>query len=221
VSLRGRLALTVVCFLLGVGLVAQLRARRAQSSLASVPSKDQSVILGELVVANADLRNEVQKLEGEIEAYSQASERAVLPQMVEELERMRIVNGRVEVTGAGVEIIVGEGVNVIYLQDLLNEVRNIGAEAIALNRVRLITNGALSADEQRTSAAGRSISPPFVFQAIGDPATMSTALNRRGGVLDMLRVAYPGLELSVKSVPLMVLPAARDGQQYLLAQPVR
>lgn len=220
-SLRGRLALTVVCFLLGVGLVAQLRARRAQSSLASVPSKDQSVILGELVVANADLRNEVQKLEGEIEAYSQASERAVLPQMVEELERMRIVNGRVEVTGAGVEIIVGEGVNVIYLQDLLNEVRNVGAEAIALNGVRLITNGALSADEQRTSAAGRSISPPFVFQAIGDPATMSTALNRRGGVLDMLRVAYPGLELSVKSVPLMVLPAARDGQQYLLAQPVR
>ncbi len=218
---RSRLALTVLCFLLGVGLVAQLRARRDQVSLASVPSKDQSEILGGLVVANGELRNEVQKLEGEIQAYQKAAERAVLPQMGEELGYMRIVNGAVAVTGGGVEMRVGAGVTYVDLQDVLNEIRNVGAEAIALNGLRLTATSAIVATEQGISVDGNSISPPYVFQAIGDPTTMTTALNRRGGVLDLLRGAYPDLEVTVTAAPLMVLPAARDVLQFVLAQPVK
>ncbi len=218
---RSRLALTVLCFLLGVGLVAQLRARRDQVSLANVPSTDQSEILGGLVVANGELRNEVQKLEGEIQAYEKASERAVLPQMGEELGYMRIVNGAVAVTGGGVEMRVGAGVTYVDLQDVLNEIRNVGAEAIALNGLRLTATSAIVATEQGMAADGNSISSPYVFQAIGDPATMVTALNRRGGVLDLLRGAYPDLEVTVTAVPLMVLPPARNSQPFVLAQPVK
>lgn len=219
-SVRSRLALTMLCFVLGVGLVAQMRGRRVQSSLASLPSKDQSAILGGLVVANADLRSEVQKLEGEIQAYARASERAGLAQMIEELDRMRIVNGRVEVTGAGVEVQIGAGVSVIELQDVLNEVRNAGAEAVCLNGVRLVASSALSAQGARTTVDGKAISPPFVFQAVGDPGTMATALDRHGGQLERLQVLYPGLEITVETVPLMVLPAARAGKTFALAQPV-
>jgi uncharacterized protein YlxW (UPF0749 family) len=219
-SVRSRLALTVLCFVLGIGLVAQMRGRRAQSSLANVPSRDQSTILGGLVVANADLRSEVQKLEGEIQAYTKASERAGLAQMIEELDRMRIVNGRVEVTGAGVEVQIGAGVSVMELQDVLNEVRNAGAEAVCLNGVRLVTNSAVSAQGTRVAVDGKAISPPFVFQAIGDPGTMATALNRHGGQLEYLRVFYPGLEVTVETVPLMVLPAAHTPRTFVLAQPL-
>ncbi len=218
---KSRLALTVLCFFLGVGLVAQLRARRDQVSLASVPSTDQSEILGGLVVANAELRNEVQKLEGEIQAYQRAAERAVLPQMGEELGYMRIVNGVVAVTGGGVEMRVGAGVTYVDLQDVLNEIRNVGAEAIALNGLRLTATSAIVATEQGMSVDDNSISPPYVFQAIGDPTTMTTALNRRGGVLDLLRGAYPDLEVTVTAVPLMVLPPARDVRPFVLAQPVK
>ncbi len=218
-SVRGRMVLTLVCFLLGVSLVAQLRARRGLS-LASVGGQDQSVMLGSLVVANAELRNEVQKLEGEIQAYDRASGRAAVPQMAEELGRMRLINGHAEVVGPGVEVRVGAGVSVVDLQDLLNEVRNVGAEAISLNGNRLTIDSALMADDHGISVDRVRLGAPFTFQAIGDPATMSTALNRRGGVLELLRVAYPGLEVEVKSVPLMDLPAQRQSRRFVLAQPV-
>ena len=199
--LRSRLALGIVCFLLGVGLVAQFRARRERFPASNVPSQDSAVVMGGLVVTNGELRSEVQKLQGEILAYQRASERIVLPQMAEELGRMRIVS-------------------VIDLQDLLNEIRNIGAEAVALGGQRVTISTGLTADEQGILVGGQRIEPPYVFQAIGDPTTMVTALNRRGGVLEMLRVAYPGLTLQVSSEQLLVLPAVRDAGHFVLAQPV-
>ncbi|MCL6432127.1 MAG: DUF881 domain-containing protein [Anaerolineae bacterium] len=216
-TIRSRLALVLVSFLLGLGLVAQMRGRRGVVS--DVPTEEQAALIGSLVVANAELRREVQKLEGERQAYDKAAQRAVIPQMVEELGRMRIVNGSVEVAGGGVQVTVGAGVNVVDLQDLLNEMRNVGAEAICLNGVRLTIRSALVADEIGILVDGRRIEPPFVFQAVGEPTTMATALNRRGGVLDLLRGAYAGLELEVEMVPLMVLPAVRQERGYVLAQP--
>ncbi len=216
-KVHSRLALILVSFLLGLGLVAQMRGRRGQ--VVEVPSEEQAALIGSLVVANADLRREVQKLEGERQAYDKASQRAVIPQMVEELGRMRIINGTVEVAGGGVQVTVGAGVNVVDLQDLLNEIRNVGAEAICLNGVRLTIRSALVADQAGVLVDGRRIEPPFVFQAVGEPATMATALNRRGGVLDLLRGTYEGLELEVETVPLMVLPAVRQEKDFVLARP--
>lgn len=219
-NLRSRWALAVVCFLLGIGLVAQLRARRHQYASSKAAGEDQSAILGSLVVANAELRNEVQKLEGEIETYRQASERAALPQMNEELWRMQIINGRGETTGPGVEVRVGAGVSAVDLQDLLNEVRNVGAEAISLNGTRLTIRSSVWSDGDAITLDGKRLEAPFVFLAIGDPGTMSTALNRHGGVLDILRVGYPGLDLSVKTHSRMVLPPVREPADLVLARPV-
>jgi len=221
VKLRAYIGLTLVCFMLGVGLVAQLRAQRAQYPLNDAPSVDQSAILGSLVVANAEMRNEVQKLQGEIQANETAPERSVLPQMNEDLRLMSIVNGRVEVVGPGVEVRVGAGVSAVDLQDLLNEVRNVGAEAIAINGHRVTVRTALGADSRGITLDGDVIESPFVFQALGDPTTMSTALNRRGGVLDLLRVGYPGLELTVKTLPRMVLPPVKQPKEFQLATPVQ
>jgi uncharacterized protein YlxW (UPF0749 family) len=219
VTVRSRLALTVVCFLLGASLVAQMRGRRGQA-LPSVPGKDLSTILGGLVVANADLRTEVQKLDGELRAYDQAAERAVLPQMVEELARMRILNGHIEVAGPGVEVSIGAGVSAIDLQDTLNEIRNTGAEAISLNDTRLAPFSAITEDDQDIILEGLRLRPPYVFQVIGDPSTMETALNRPGGQLDILRMYYTGLQLEVKSTQLMVLHARSQDRGFLVAQPV-
>ena len=216
-KVHSRMALILVSFLLGLGLVAQMRGRRGQ--VVEVPSEEQAALIGSLVVANADLRREVQKLEGERQAYDKASQRAVIPQMVEELGRMRIINGTVEVAGGGVQVTVGAGVNVVDLQDLLNEIRNVGAEAICLNGVRLTIRSALVADQAGILVDGRRIEPPFVFEAVGEPATMANALNRRGGVLDLLRGTYEGLELEVETVPLLVLPAVRQEKDFVLARP--
>jgi|YelNatPaOPRAMG01_1025707.scaffolds.fasta_scaffold161519_2 uncharacterized protein YlxW (UPF0749 family) len=219
-SLRGRLGLTVVCFLLGVGLVAQLRARRGQTQPTSVLSADQSALLGSLVVTNAELRAEVQKLESEIQTYRQAQERTV-PQMMEDLERMRLVNGTVGVVGGGVEVRLSSKVDVYSLQDIVNEVRNTGAEAISLNGIRLTIRTSLAGDDRTITVDGHPIEPPYVLQAIGDPNTMATALKRPGGQLQQTQASYPGLEVTVKTMARLVLPPVRDRKTFVLAQPVQ
>ncbi len=216
-SMRSRLGLTLICFLLGVGLVAQLRARRSQASTSSALSADQTALLGSLVVSNAELRSEVQKLQSEIDTYRRAQERTV-PQMMEDLERMRRINGDVGVTGGGVEVVVGGAVDVFSLQDLINEVRNAGAEAISLNGFRLTIRSSLAAAEQGCTVDGALIAPPYVLQAIGDPTTMATALKRPGGQLQFMQASYPGLEVSVKAEQRLVLPAVRERREFVLAQ---
>lgn len=218
-SLRSRLGVTLICFLLGVGLVAQLRARRGQVPTSGTLSADQSALLGGLVVSNAELRAEVQELQNEIQSYRRAQERT-LPQMMEDLERMRRINGHVGVTGGGVEVRVAGVVDVYSLQDLVNEVRNTGAEAISLNGFRLTIRSSLSADERGITVDGQPIAPPYVLQAIGDPTTMVTALNRRGGQLQIMQASYPGLEVSAKAVQRLVLPPLPQRQGFRLAKPV-
>ena len=219
-NLRERLGLTVVCFLLGVGLVAQLRARRGQTQPTSALTADQSALLGSLVVTNAELRAEVQKLQSEIQTYRQAQERTV-PQMMEDLERMRIVNGTVGVVGGGVEVRLGSKVDVYTLQDLVNEVRNTGAEAMSLNGFRLTIRTSLAGDDRTITVDGQPIEPPYVLQAIGDPTTMATALKRPGGQLQQTQASYPGLEVTVKTVTRLVLPAVRERKTFTLAKPVQ
>lgn len=219
-NLRARLALTVVCFLLGVGLVAQLRARRGRTQPTTALTADQSALLGSLVVSNAELRAEVQKLESEIQTYRQAQERTV-PQMMEDLERMRRINGSVSVVGGGVEVRLNGAVDVYTLQDLVNEVRNTGAEAISLNGFRLTIRTSLAGDSHGITVDGQPIEPPYVLQAIGDPTTMATALKRPGGQLQQTQANYPGLEVSVKTMTRLVLPAVRERKPFVLAKPVQ
>ena len=79
----------------------------------------------------------------------------------------------------------------------------------------------MGSDGRGITVDAQAISPPFVFQAIGDPTTMSTALNRRGGVIELLKGTYPGLELSVKPEQRVLLPARRDGKEMALAKPAK
>ena len=102
-SRSGQLSLTVVCFFLGLLLVAQFRTQRmANNSLRSALSADQLVIIGSLVENNARLREEMETLEEQLGEYQQASRRTVLEALVEELNKVHDVRanrfeGRIDI----------------------------------------------------------------------------------------------------------------------------
>jgi uncharacterized protein YlxW (UPF0749 family) len=43
---------------------------------------------------------------------------------------------------------------------------------------------------------GHSVVRPFLFQVIGDPNTLESAMLRPGGVFDLQRSSYPGLSVT-------------------------
>lgn len=222
-SHSAQLSLTIVCFVLGLLLVAQFRTQRiAGDSLLSTSNADQLAIIGSLVENNARLREEMEALEEQLNEYQQAAGRTVLETLVEELNKIKIINGLAEVSGPGVEISLDGPIGVLDLQDLINELRNAGAEALTINGERLTLYSVIvSAEDGTMTINGMKLLRPYILQAIGHPETMETALLRRGGLIATLERNYEGLSVSVTKRERMVLPVYKGVIEFAYASPVK
>ena len=220
-SRSAQLSLTIVCFILGLLLVAQFRIQRmTDSSLLSASSADQLVIISNLVENNIHLREEMETLEEQLSEYQQATRRTMLESLVEELNKVRVINGLAEVSGAGIEVSLDGPIGVLDVQDLINELRNAGAEALTINGERLILYSVIAATEDGGMIVnGVALSQPYVLQAIGAPETLETAMLRSGGLLDTMERNYEGLAVSVIKRERMVLPVYKGDIEFVYASP--
>jgi len=185
-------------------------------------SADQLAIISSLVENNARLREEMEALEEQLNEYQQAAGRTVLETLVDELNRIKIINGLAEISGPGVEISLDGPIGVLDLQDLINELRNAGAEALTINGERLILYSVIAAAEDGAiTVNGTRLSWPYVLQAIGHPETMETALLRRGGLIATLEHNHEGLVVSVTRRERMVLPVYKGVIKFVYASPVK
>jgi len=222
-SRSAQLSLTILCFLLGLLFVAQFRTQRiTNGSLLFASSADQLIIINSLVENNDRLREEMEALEDQLSEYQQAAGRTVLEALVEELNKVRIINGLVEVSGPGVEVTIEGPIGVLDMQDLINELRNAGAEALTINGERLTLYTAIASTEDGgMTINGTRLSRPYIIQAIGGPETMETALLRQGGLIAVLQHNYEGLTVSVVTQERMVLPVYKGAIEFAYASPVK
>ena len=221
-SRSAQLSLTILCFVLGLLLVAQFRTQRVtDSSLLPVSSDDQLVIISSLVENNTRLREEMETLEEQLNEYQQATGRAVLEALVEELNKVRVINGLMEVSGSGVEVSLDGPIGVLDVQDLINELRNAGAEALTINGERLTLYSVIASTEDGVMTVnGVKLSRPYVLQAIGHPETMEMALLRSGGLIATLERNYEGLIVGVIKRERMILPVYKGAIEFVYASPV-
>lgn len=204
-----RLCLAAVLLGLGIATVAQLRSQR-NLQMRRYDEDEQVVLLSELVDANHRLRTEIASLSAQLTASETARSGTMLEELVADLNQVRMLNGVTVVAGPGLELVLDGPLNALDLQDLLNELRNAGAEAIMLNGVRITLDSAVSMDQSgNLSLGGRAIRRPYRLQAVGDPQTIETAILRRGGLISLLERSYPGLSVQVAQRERLVLDASR------------
>lgn len=214
--------LGLALLLLGVGVLipAQLRAER-HSQVATFERDEEAVLLCELVDANISLRTAVRELQNQMASYEDESRGAVMEGLVAELNQVRVVNGLVEVSGPGVELLIDGPLSALDIQDLVNELRNSGAEAIALSGHRLVARSVVTVNARgRISTDGQPSDRPYRFEAIGDPDTIETALLRPGGLISILRQTYPNLIVQTTRRTQLVLGIHRYQASMEHAQPV-
>jgi uncharacterized protein YlxW (UPF0749 family) len=224
-----QLSLALVCFLLGVMLVVQFRTHsRIVRDTLTLPVNEQTTIIGNLYESNQNLRQEVAELERQLTDYESSLGRSELDRMVADINRLRTVNGGSEVSGPGVEVTVegilrGDGsLAPEDAADLVNELRDAGAEAIAVNGVRLTVNSSFTKAEGGIVINGdRIVKAPFVFQAIGQADALERALNRQGGLVAWLRGTYPSAQITVYVKTKLVLPKSEHTVALQLAQPAQ
>jgi uncharacterized protein YlxW (UPF0749 family) len=202
--------------------MAQFRTQRMTSrALLTTSSAEQLAIISSLVENNARLREEMEALEEQLSEYQQATGRAVLGPLVEELNKVKIINGLVEVSGPGVEVSIDGPIGVLDVQDLINELRNVGAEALTINGERLTLYSVVASTEDGVITVNATqLSRPYILQAVGQPEIMETALLRKGGLIATLERNYEGLAVSLIRREKMVLPVYKGAIEFVYASPV-
>jgi uncharacterized protein YlxW (UPF0749 family) len=212
--------LTVICFILGVLVVVQMRTTSRAASAATT-SDDQARVLTTLLDSNTGLRNEITDLEQQVASLSPANQAQSNATLVSELGRLMVVNGDAPASGPGVQVQVSAVINPLDMQDLINELRNAGAEAMAINGQRIIVSSVVARQGSDLVLGDQVLTPPYVLSAIGQPDTMETALLRRGGLVGLLEYAYSGLQITVTQTQSVTLAANTQQPALKLARPAQ
>jgi uncharacterized protein YlxW (UPF0749 family) len=215
----------VVTAVVGFLLVSQLRADEPFSRrLEAESEEDLARILANLNEEADSLREEIGTLRvqlADLEASSRSDESAAQA-AEEQLHALEVLAGTVPVTGPGVTVDVSDPErSVAYdtLIDVVQELRDAGAEAVAVNGRRVGVASAFSEDKGTILLDGARLAAPYQVSAIGDPATLEGGLEIPGGALDTLG-ALKGVVAQVHRSPRIDLPALAEPPAFRVARPV-
>jgi uncharacterized protein YlxW (UPF0749 family) len=206
---RNQLSLAIVAFLLGALVVVQLRSQQAGNGLDTLTTSELTVLVGNLNTRNDQLRTEVATTEAELSALQASDSRGdtSVGQLQSDLARLRAWSGLDPVAGPGVRITITGGIDGSSVQDLLNELRNAGAEAIAVAGVRIEPNSIVQGPAGNLLVESTHLADPFEVSAIGNSSGLTGSLTRAGGIVAQLGATDPTVQLIVTPVDLLRLPA--------------
>jgi uncharacterized protein YlxW (UPF0749 family) len=209
---RSALTVAAVAAILGLLVVVQLRGQTGGSELESKSAQELTSIIANQNDANDRLRAEVATLQTQLAELQ--SDRATgvtsVGQIESELGRIRAWTGLDPIAGRGVSITVSGEIDASAVDDLLNELRNAGAEAIAIDDIRVIAQTAVGGVPGSLDVDGFLLRDPFTIRAIGRPEVLVGSLTRVGGIIAQLSATNPSATVDVKPVDdPMVLPASK------------
>jgi uncharacterized protein YlxW (UPF0749 family) len=214
------LSLAAICLVLGLLLVVQIRTQEDAGQ--ATDGAEWENVVAELVDGNAGLRDEIEALEGQLaDLQDVEGGGAVLESLVDEINYLRIANGLVEVSGPGIEVVIVTSVPAPDLYDLINELRNAGAEALALSGHRIAAWSAIGTDGQDVTVDGQPVRVPYRLEAIGDADTLEVALMRPGGLVSLLQEAHGATSIRVRQREKVTLPVYDLPVRFVFAQPIQ
>ncbi|MGI4791019.1 MAG: DUF881 domain-containing protein [Janthinobacterium lividum] len=110
--------------------------------------------------------------------------------------------------------------NIIHDTDInqvLNELKAAGAEAIAVNGQRIVTTSAVRCAGRDVYVNNTPLLAPYTIKAIGDSRALETALNIPGGIASQIK-QYDKTMFAVQAATLLTLPAYAVFSQMSLSQ---
>ena len=209
---RSQLSVAAVAFLLGLLVVVQLRTQTGGSALQALSTQDLTSLVANLNSQNDRLRTEIGTLQNQLDELraNQATGATSIGQIESDLGRVRAWTGLDPVSGRGVTITVSGPIEAKAVEDLLNELRNAGAEAIAIGDIRVVAKTTVSGPPGSLDVDGFLLGTPFRIRVIGKPETLVGSLTRAGGIIAQLAATDPSSTLDVEATQdQMLLPASK------------
>jgi uncharacterized protein YlxW (UPF0749 family) len=206
---RSQLTLALVAVLLGVLVVIQIRAQGGGSRLDSLSAQELTDVVANLNTRNEQLRAEIASTQSEADQLRAAEARGdtSIGQLQSDLARLQAWAGLLPVDGPGVRVTLDGPIPGSAVDDLLNELHNAGAEALAVGSVRVVPGSVVAGDPDQLSVENTPLGDPLVVEAVGQPPALTGSLTRAGGIIAQLKATFPGIQVTVEPVDQLVVPA--------------
>lgn len=228
--------LGIICMLLTIGICVQIKT-----------VNDSSTGVGKTQKEN-ELRNNVLKWKEKYEQIYQKEEAKLAKldelrtqvgvqdtdsiQLTEELQKVNTLLGYHEVSGQGLIItlkdansstVSGNATDYIVhdgdLLEVINALKNAGAEAISMNGQRITNSTAITCAGNITKVNGEKVGSPFQIKAIGLTEKLNGALTMPGGYLQLLE--EDGVQVKVEEVENIVIPKYNGVYNFQYAENVK
>ena len=213
---------TALAVLLGFALATQLQSQ-SRRGLESLRTSDLVRILDDQNARSDRLDAEARQLQAQRDELVNGSQQgqAAVTAARERLDTLGILAGTAKAKGPGVTIRITDPqgkVKAPMLLDVVQELRDAGAEAIQVGDVRVVASTWFGAQDGALRADGKPLGAPYVIKAIGDPATMDAAMRIPGGVVESMR--QEGADAAVARADSITVDALATPAQPRHAQPV-
>ncbi len=184
--------------LLGFFLVIQLRSFATVNEI--IFRDQESNVFQEIQILkdkNDDLNDEVLELENNISQL--ADQNSALQAIDDEIAKYKKLSGDFSIFGPGITVTLEGNISTAWVIDLINEFFNSGAQAVAINGIR-ITNKTVGFDtlpQGQILLNGSILSPPYSFDVMGESEVLMTILELPGGIFERLQNNFPGLKIDM------------------------
>jgi uncharacterized protein YlxW (UPF0749 family) len=221
----GPLLVLIVTGLVGFLLVSQMRGtERFRQRLQAESEPDLTRILASLTTESDDLREEISTLKLQLQSLQTSSQQqASASGAAEEQTRtLQVLAGTVAVTGPGLSVSIDDprgAVGFDTLIDIVQELRDAGAEAVAVNDQRVGATSSFGERDDSITLDGTVLVAPYRIAAIGPASTLAGGLEIPGGGLDTL-AALRGVSSRVQRSDTLQIPALAKAPVFKVAKPI-
>ena len=162
-----------------------------------------------------ETENKIDEYRKEIENDSNTS--TLLEDEVKEAESYL---GHTILQGQGIVVTLkdfSKNVSYSHLLQLVNELNNAGAEAISINDERIVSmSDIVTIKDKIVMVNSKNISGPYTVKAIGDKKYFESALNIKGGYIDLMKADE--IDISYVVEDNIIIPAYDREQKFEFAK---
>src|SRR5207249_12032974 len=176
---------SIIALFLGFAAVTQVRSQDVFSrSLNLETPSSLTTLIANLSETNNELRNEIFDVRRDVADAqdSVSSGKGTLTEAERQVAQLRVFSAQSAVAGPGIAIRIEGAFDERALSDLVNELRNAGAEAIAVNDMRVGPKSSFTGtDDHAIAVDNRSLRGPWTVRAIGAHDVVFVAIECTGG----------------------------------------
>lgn len=209
-----------VALIIGLLLVGQLRSQARPIELSNLSAQELSALIETLNAANVADSDGLDELRAQIRDYERAEVEGQSDIVITEQALLGIsaFGGLAGVEGQGIRI-RAERLDAIAVNDLIHELRNAGAEALAVDEIRITASSVAVPGTSAIEIDGVPLGPTIEITAIGSPDGLQAAIERPGGILNLYEQSIDA-RFTVSQVDRLIVPATERDLTPAAARPV-